>query len=110
MNVLVTGGAGYYVHVVDWRGHTSWLDNLDKSSAVYNLGCGGTGYSVKKVGPRRPGDPAVLVASSEKIKKEVGWLPQFQELRLIVESAWSFIQPQEKDDTVSKEELSIVRV
>lgn len=105
------------------RAHILALDNLDKSSAVYNLGCGGTGYSVKevidiarevtgkeipvKVGPRRPGDPAVLVASSEKIKKEVGWLPQFQELRLIVESAWSFIQPQEKDDTVSKEELNL---
>lgn len=95
MNVLVTGGAGYYIHVVDLaRAHILALDNLDKSSAVYNLGCGGTGYSVKevidiarevtgkeipvKVGPRRPGDPAVLVASSEKIRRKWVGCPSFR--------------------------------
>jgi UDP-glucose 4-epimerase len=44
------------------------------------------------VGPRRAGDPAVLVASSARIKSELGWSPQFQDLRLIVESAWAWMQ------------------
>ena len=43
---------------------------------------GGAGY----IG--RPGDPAVLVASSEKIKRALGWKPQFTELERIIESAW----------------------
>nr|ALS90165.1 galE: UDP-glucose [uncultured bacterium] len=98
-----------YIHVVDLaRAHILALDILDKGSATYNLGCGGSGYSVKevidiarevagheipvKVAPRRPGDPAVLVASSDKIKRELGWSPRFQELRTIIESAWSLIQ------------------
>lgn len=98
-----------YIHVVDLaRAHVMALDILETRSAVYNLGCGGAGYSVRevveaarevtgkeiavKVGPRRPGDPAVLVASSERIKRELGWSPQFQDLRVIIESAWSLIQ------------------
>jgi UDP-glucose 4-epimerase len=43
------------------------------------------------IGPRRPGDPAVLVASSDRIKTELGWKPQFQDLELIVESAWRWM-------------------
>ena len=98
-----------YIHVVDLaRAHILALDILDERSAVYNLGCGGEGYSVRqvieiarevtgkdipvKVGPRRPGDPAVLVASSDLIKKELGWLPRYQELRVIIESAWALAQ------------------
>jgi UDP-glucose 4-epimerase len=98
-----------YVHVVDLaRAHVLALGLLDERSAVYNLGCGGDGYTVKEVidaarevtgrdiavraGPRRAGDPAVLVASSEKIKKELGWSPQFQDLRKIVESAWEWMR------------------
>lgn len=98
-----------YIHVVDLaRAHILALDILSERSAIYNLGCGGNGYSVKevidiareitskdipvKVGPRRSGDPAVLVASSERIKKELGWLPQYQELRLIIESAWTLVK------------------
>lgn len=98
-----------YIHVVDLaRAHILALDILSERSAIYNLGCGGNGYSVKevidiarevtgkdipiKVGPRRPGDPAVLVASSERIQKELGWLPRYQELRLIIESAWTLVQ------------------
>jgi UDP-glucose 4-epimerase len=41
---------------------------------------------------RRAGDPAVLVASSEKIKRELGWKPQFAELDAIVASAWEWHQ------------------
>ena len=40
--------------------------------------------------PRREGDPAVLVASSEKIKSELGWKPQFAELDQIIASAWKW--------------------
>jgi UDP-glucose 4-epimerase len=98
-----------YIHVIDLaRAHVLALQILDERSAIYNLGCGGAGYSVRKVinvakeitareipiksGPRRPGDPAVLIASSEKIKRELGWSPQFQDLRKIVDSAWQWVQ------------------
>lgn len=98
-----------YIHVVDLaRAHILALDVLSERSAIYNLGCGGDGYSVREVietarrvtgkeipvrmGPRRPGDPAVLIASSDKIKSELGWQPQFQDLGLIVESAWTWMR------------------
>ena len=98
-----------YIHVVDLaRAHVLALNILDERSAIYNLGCGGEGYTVKEVievaravtgreieartAPRRPGDPAVLVASSDRIRRELGWSPQFQDLRAIVASAWSWMQ------------------
>ena len=98
-----------YIHVVDLaRAHILALGILGERSAVYNLGCGGDGYTVRevidvarsvtgrdieaRVAARRPGDPAVLVASSAKIKRELGWSPRFQDLRLIVESAWAWMQ------------------
>jgi UDP-glucose 4-epimerase len=96
-----------YIHVVDLaRAHVLALDALaaGRPSAVYNLGCGGDGYSVREVlasarrvtgrdipvenGPRRAGDPAVLVASSGAIARELGWRPERQELDVIIESAW----------------------
>ncbi len=94
-----------YIHVIDLaRAHILALGILDERSAIYNLGCGGDGYSVRevietarrvtgreipvRVGPRRAGDPAVLIASSDKIQSELGWKPRFQDLELIVESAW----------------------
>jgi UDP-glucose 4-epimerase len=98
-----------YIHVIDLaRAHIQALDALSEGSRIYNLGCGGDGYSVYdvietarrvtgkeipvRVGPRRPGDPAVLVASSDKIKSELGWRPRFQDLGLIVESAWRWME------------------
>ena len=98
-----------YIHVVDLaRAHILALDALSERSAIYNLGCGGAGYSVRevietarrvtgreipvRVGPRRPGDPAVLIASSDRIKRELGWEPKFQDLELLVESAWRWMQ------------------
>ncbi|HSE31169.1 MAG TPA: UDP-glucose 4-epimerase GalE [Pyrinomonadaceae bacterium] len=98
-----------YIHVVDLaRAHIMALDVLSDGSRIYNLGCGGAGYSVRevietarqvtgkdiptKIGPRRAGDPAVLIASSEKIKRELGWLPMHQDLRVIIESAWAWMR------------------
>ena len=93
-----------YVHVVDLaQAHILALRALDQGSRTYNLG-NGQGFSVKeviqiarevtghpipaRVVARRPGDPAVLVASSEKIRRELGWTPQYADLRSIIESAW----------------------
>ncbi len=38
--------------------------------------------------PRRPGDPARLIAASEKVRRELGWAPKFQDIGAIIESAW----------------------
>jgi UDP-glucose 4-epimerase len=97
-----------YIHVIDLaRAHILALNVLDQGSRIYNLGCGGDGYSVNEVletarevtgkeipahvGPRRAGDPATLIAASDKIKRELGWKPEFQDLRLIIESAWRWM-------------------
>jgi UDP-glucose 4-epimerase len=98
-----------YIHVVDLaRAHILALGILDERSAIYNLGCGGEGYTVREVietarevtgrdipvhvSPRRAGDPAVLIASSARIKRELGWTPERQDLRTIIQSAWSWMQ------------------
>jgi UDP-glucose 4-epimerase len=98
-----------YIHVVDLaRAHILALDILEKRSAIYNLGCGGQGYTIRevincarrvtgedipfKVGPRRAGDPAVLIASSDLIKQELGWSPQLQKLETIIASAWDWLR------------------
>jgi UDP-glucose 4-epimerase len=104
-----------YIHVIDLaRAHIAALEILDERSAIYNLGCGGAGYSVKQVidtarevtgkeikvryGQRRAGDPAVLIASSDKIRAELGWRPEFQDLQKIIESAWRWMN---KDKSAS---------
>ena len=91
-----------FVHVTDLAAaHILCLKAIDEESKVYNLGTG-RGYSIMEVisaveeatgkkvehefGPRRPGDPAKLVASSEKIKKELGWKPKYG-LKEIVQTA-----------------------
>ena len=98
-----------YIHVIDLaRAHILALGIMDQGSRIYNLGCGGDGYSVNQVletarevtgkpipariGPRRPGDPSVLIAASDKIKKELGWKPELQDLRVIIETAWRWLQ------------------
>jgi UDP-glucose 4-epimerase len=90
------------------RAHILALGILAERSAVYNLGCGGNGYTVREVietartitgcpipvceSARRPGDPAVLIASSDKIKRELGWQPQHQKLEIIIASAWDWLK------------------
>jgi UDP-glucose 4-epimerase len=98
-----------YVHVRDIAdAHLLALKALDHRNAIYNIGCGGDGYSVKEViqcaaditgraipirpHPRRPGDPAVLIASSSKIREELGWMPKQQRLEDIVGTAWTWMQ------------------
>jgi UDP-glucose 4-epimerase len=95
-----------YIHIVDLaRAHVLALNSA--KSDFYNLGTGG-GASVREVigccrkitgrkidiveKPRRPGDPPRLIASSEKIKRELGWKPQFESLDAIIESAWKWHQ------------------
>ncbi len=95
-----------YIHILDLaRAHILAL-GAEKSD-FYNLGTGG-GSSVREVieacrkvtgrtieveeRPRRPGDPPRLIASSEKIKRELGWEPQFQSIEKIIESAWNWHQ------------------
>jgi len=97
-----------YIHVNDLSdAHVLAIESLaeGKKSDIYNLG-NGEGYSVKevidtagkvigkeieaKIGDRRPGDPAVLVASSEKIQKKLNWQPQYPDLETIIETAWNW--------------------
>ena len=98
-----------YVHVLDIaRAHILALRKLARiKSAIYNVGLG-KGYSIREVvsaaeevthrkinvriGPRRPGDPARLVASPARISSELGWEPRHSELRKIVRSAWQWKQ------------------
>ena len=109
-----------YIHVIDLaQAHILALRALDGGSRVYNLG-NGRGFTVKEViqtsreitghpipaqiGPRRPGDPAVLIASSAKIRRELGWEPRYPEMRDIIESAWKWhlAHPEGYGDDVSE--------
>ncbi|MGB8212063.1 MAG: UDP-glucose 4-epimerase GalE [Anaerolineales bacterium] len=96
-----------YIHVADLvSAHLLALDALgEHDRLVFNLG-NGNGYSVREVVetarrvtglpipakecPRRPGDAARLVASSEKIRRELGWIPRHPDLSDIVKSAWEW--------------------
>jgi len=96
-----------YIHIVDLaQAHILALGALDRlGSRKYNLGNGNgftnlevvetarriTGHPIPhEIGPRRAGDPAVLIASSEKIRSELGWKPRFDTLDSIVGSAWEW--------------------
>jgi UDP-glucose 4-epimerase len=98
-----------YVHVLDIaEAHILALQHLERfSGQIFNVG-NSRGYSVLEVlaaarsitgkpipaqnGPRRPGDPAVLLASSEKIRRDLGWQPQVSSLENILRSAWAWKQ------------------
>ena len=108
-----------YIHVIDLaRAHVLALQILDERSSIFNLGCGGDGYTVKEVidaardvtgreiptktAPRRRGDPAVLVASSDRIREELGWQPEYQNLRAIIGSAWKWMNKESRGDAAGK--------
>lgn len=96
-----------YIHVVDLaQAHILAMEALDQiGSRTYNLG-NGQGFSVLEVvetarrvtghpipyviGPRRAGDPSMLVASSERIRKELHWQPRYSQLDAIISSAWEW--------------------
>ncbi len=105
-----------YIHVTDLAdAHLCALEQLDHRNVTYNLG-NGAGHSVLKVirtveavsgrkvpvhyGDRRPGDPAVLVAAADRIKREAGWTPRYGALEDIVHSAyeWRLAHPRGYDD------------
>nr|WP_218862017.1 UDP-glucose 4-epimerase GalE [Actinopolyspora biskrensis] len=97
-----------YIHVRDLaQAHLLALEKaVPGEHRIYNLG-NGTGFSVKQVvdacrsvtgrdipaetAERRPGDPATLVASSERAQRELGWSPQRREIEDIVRDAWKFV-------------------
>jgi UDP-glucose 4-epimerase len=96
-----------YIHVLDLaQAHILAMESLDRLGVrKYNLG-NGNGFSILELiqtaekvtgrqipytfGPRRAGDPAILIASSTKIREELGWKPQYPELEQIVGSAWEW--------------------
>jgi len=97
-----------YIHVCDLAdAHIRALEALEqgKPSGAYNVGTG-TPHSVKAVietvgrvvgrpaawqpAPRRPGDPAVLYAASDRAQRELGWRPRFADLEVIVRHAWQW--------------------
>jgi UDP-glucose 4-epimerase len=98
-----------YIHVGDLAAaHLLALSTMDSPGhRVFNLG-NGTGFSNRQVvdvvravtghpipvemAPRRPGDPAQLVASSARAKTELGWVPQKPDLHDIVADAWTFLR------------------
>ena len=97
-----------YIHVEDLgRAHAMALDAVEPGRhAIYNLGTG-HGYTVKEVvetarrvtgreieareGPRRPGDPPALVAASDRIRAELGWVPE-KSLEDMIADAWAWHQ------------------
>jgi UDP-glucose 4-epimerase len=98
-----------YVHVEDLaQAHLLALERLEPGRGLHlNLGTG-RGYSVREVieacrrvtgrpicariGPRRPGDPAALIADPTRARQTLGWAPEYTELDRIVETAWRWHQ------------------
>lgn len=97
-----------YIHVKDLASaHYLALQYLEKGgqSDVFNLGSG-TGFSVREiidvarkvvghpipaeVAERRAGDPAILIASSEKAKAVLGWKPEYDDIQKIISDAWAW--------------------
>ncbi len=101
-----------YIHVTDLaEAHVLALKTLEEEPGLktYNLG-NDRGYSVKdiidvsvdicgqaipvQIGPRRPGDPPVLIADSSKARSELGWISNYNQLEQIIETAWDWFSRQ----------------
>ncbi len=95
-----------YIHILDLaQAHILALRGIGNGSKHYNLG-NGRGFSVREVietarevtghpipaevGPRREGDPDILIADSQKIKDDLGWQPKYDNLQDIISSAWEW--------------------
>ena len=99
-----------YIHVDDLsRAHIAVFDKLSEPGAClfYNLGTGRpasvleiirgveavTGLTVPyTIGPRRPGDPPALYADSTKAQRELGWVPEYMDVREVIATAWKWHQ------------------
>lgn len=116
-----------YIHIQDLgTAHILALKKLLKGSdsMQYNLG-NGQGYSVKEVieatekvtgqkintvkAEKREGDPVVLVASSERAQKELGWRPKYGEIEKIIATAWKWHKNHPKGYTSSKKVIPLIR-
>jgi UDP-glucose 4-epimerase len=105
-----------YIHVSDLtQAHLLALEALlsGKGSRIYNLG-NSNGYSVRQVievarkvtghqipaveSDPRSGDPAVLIADSAKIRKELGWQPKFENIENMIQSAWDWHRFDKKEE------------
>jgi UDP-glucose 4-epimerase len=99
-----------YIHIEDLgEAHILGLEKATEPGVhkIYNLG-NGTGFSVRQVVDaarkvtgreiavkeegRRPGDPATLVASSQKIRDELGWVPRKPEVETMIADAWAWVE------------------
>jgi UDP-glucose 4-epimerase len=98
-----------YIHILDIAdSHVRALEEIERvSGEAFNVG-NSRGFSIlevidaaeritgrkipRKLGPRRPGDPAVLVASKEKLKRTLGWEASHSSLEEIIQSAWAWKQ------------------
>jgi UDP-glucose 4-epimerase len=97
-----------YIHVLDLAtAHVAALDHLAGGGAneIFNVGTG-VGHSnwdvintLKRIsgkdfpvdiGPRRPGDPAALIADATKLRTTLGWAPRYSDLDTMIESAWAW--------------------
>jgi len=113
-----------YVHVKDIaEAHLLALQIQDRPGfSAYNIGTG-TSYSVRQVcgvverelgrkvavkdSARRPGDPAILCASPQRLTRELGWRPRFSDLETIVRTAWEWKQKHSRGYRVLEDESSI---
>lgn len=104
-----------YIHVTDLaQAHLDALRYLEHGGASTALNLGnGNGFSVReiidcvervtgrqvpvKMGPRRDGDPAVLIADASAAREKLGWTPAYAELETIVETAWQWLQKQSRE-------------
>jgi len=109
-----------YVHVADLAdAHVLALGYLARNpgASAFNLGNGG-GFTVREViaaaervtgrkvrlreGPRRPGDPPALVGNARSARRKLGWKPRYQDLEVIIASAWRWLQRGKRDARTKK--------
>ena len=89
LRYLIAGGGSTIYNLGNSRGH-SVREVIDVARTV-------TGHAIPAIAAdRRPGDPPMLIADSDKIRKELGWQPQFESLRTIIETAWAWHSKESK--------------
>jgi UDP-glucose 4-epimerase len=83
MKALLDGGESRKYNLGNGRGYS----NLQVVQTARDV----TGHPIPhEIGPRRPGDPAILIASSETINHDLDWRPQYPDLKTIIQTAWNW--------------------